>query len=331
MNPHRKVNREHWGLRGSVKSCRLQRIWCLNDDRTDTTFLEFRRDGACERWWNLDPRGLEWTHVNEYDSLNRLFVTRATGPSGWTQVRRYEYDSAGRLSRVLERNAQERERVAETYSYDTAGLKTHTRHLESGSCANVFLDVDGTDACFALRGAVAITTRYDAHGRPVTALFVNESDQIVNRVGLHYDEAGHLVDEASMSEPETESRTGLPRLPGLDEPFRRSFRYDEHGRRIETAYQRGPLGLHRTAVSYNEQGDESLTVSYDEDRAYDIDAKGQISTVPIRESIYQAWTRFRYLYDGHGNWLEQVIEGRTDPNQEWVVANIECRTITYFD
>ena len=330
MNPHRKVNREHWGLRDSVKTCRIQRIWCLNDDRTDTTFLEFRPDGACERWWNLDPRGLEWTQVNEYDSLNRLVATRTTGPSGWGQMRLYEYDCADRLSRVIERNAQGRERIAETYSYDTVGLKTHTRHLESGPCANMFLDIDGTDACFAHRGAVAITTLYDSHGRPITALFVNESDQIVNRVDLHYDAAGHLVEEGSMSEPEAES-TELPRFPGLDEPFRRSFLYDEHGRRIQTAYRLGPLGLHRTSVSYNEQGDESLTMSYDEDRAYDIDATGQISTVPIHESVYQTWTRFRYVYDGHGNWLEKVTEGRSDTNQKWVVANLEYRTITYFD
>src|SRR5438552_9431089 len=36
------VNREHWGLRGPVKSCRLQKTWHLKEAQSETTILEFR-------------------------------------------------------------------------------------------------------------------------------------------------------------------------------------------------------------------------------------------------------------------------------------------------
>jgi len=308
-------------------------MWYLKEKRSDTTILEFRRDGACERRWNRDPRGLEWTNLYEYDSWSRLVVTQAAGPHEWRDRRVYEYDTAGRISRVLARDSEGLERVAETYSYDATGLKTHTRYVDSDPRADVFRGVEGTDACFAARGAVAITTLFDAHDRPTTVLFVDQSDHIVNRVNLHYNDAGHLIEE---EEAARQSDEALPpestRFPGVsDQPMRRFFRYDEHGRRIEIVIPLGPLGVHRTFVSYNDEGDESLTISADDDREYEFEKEDQISNVPIRVNLHQSWVRFSYHYDLHGNWIEQVIEGCTDLDKEWVVETITYRTITYFD
>ncbi len=325
------VSREHWDLRGPVKSCVLRRRWYLGEEQSDTTILEFRRDGACERRWNRDPRGSEWSNVYEYDGSGRLIVATSEGPHGWRDTRVYEYDSAGRISRILARDAEGRGRVAETYSYDAAGLKTHTRHLESDICANVFWAVEGTDACFAARGAVAITTLFDAHDRPVTALFIDQADHIVNRVNLRYDEAGNLIEEQGIKETDEPLLLELTRLPGAsDGSTRRFFRYDERGRRIEIVAPSGPLGVHRKVIAYNEQGDKSRVISTDQDREYEIDEEGHISNVPIRVDVHESWTRFRYHYDAQGNWVEQLIEGRSDAAKEWVVDNITHRTIAYF-
>jgi len=326
------AKRAFWGLRGPVKSCRIGRVSypCFTGDKgghRSTTILEFRWDGVCERRCFRDHRGLEWTNVCEFDDLGHPMTTRAVGPDGWSETRVWEYDAAARIRRVLVRGADGRERVAESYGYDATGLKTQTRHLESEECGSGFWGIEGTDASLDARGAVAITTFFDAEDRATTALFRDRSDLIVNRVDLRYDDAGNLIEEEAMSEP---LPPGLAKLAGLgNEPMRRLFRYDERGRRIEMTIPFGPLGARKLVTSYNEHGDESRAFSYEEDREYEIDEGGHSSTAPVRVNVRRSWTRLSYRYDLHGNWIDQFVEGRTDADEEFFVSNRTYRTITY--
>ena len=332
MKAHGLVTRDNWGLRGPVQTCRLEQAWCSPPGQTDTTILEFRRDGACRRHWNRDPRGLEWIRLYRYDDLDRLVVTRATGPHGWTHARMCEYDSAGRISRVVARDAGGRERIADSYSYAAGRLEIHTRYLETETCAHTFWDVEGTDAFFPSCGAVAITTFFDARERPTTTLFLNQRGEILNRVLLRYDEAGNVIEEEAMPDPEEAGRRPedivIPGLAG--QPQRRFFRHDHHGRRIEIIIPHRLLGECRTSTIYNEQGDESFKTSLDLDRAYEVNADGCVAKIPFREVVRQCSTRIHYQYDVRGNWLERVVHGRSGADTEWVVETIVHRTLTYF-
>jgi hypothetical protein len=66
------TERDRWGLRGPVQSCRLQRTWyargcgadlCETEERGDTTLVEFHPNGALARRWHRNPDGSEWTSV----------------------------------------------------------------------------------------------------------------------------------------------------------------------------------------------------------------------------------------------------------------------------
>ena len=67
------TDRDHWGLRGPILRCRLQRTWgchtdlCETGDRSDTTILDFRPDGSLARRSHQNPDGSEWTSTYDYD------------------------------------------------------------------------------------------------------------------------------------------------------------------------------------------------------------------------------------------------------------------------
>jgi hypothetical protein len=304
----------------------------LTDEKGEqraTTTIEFREDGACELRRVHDPQGLEWMTVYEFDDAGRLTAMRADGPSGWSETRVFEYDSEARIRRVLVRSPGGNERVAESYAYDPAGLKTQTKYLDSNRSSEGFWAIEGTDACFAARGAVTITTYFDAEDRPTAALFRDRHDDIVNRVNLRYDSAGHLIEEEAMAEPMPPE---LRHFPGLDPgPMRRLFRYDDQGRRTEMIGPWGPLGVLRLTTSYNELGDESWVFSEDRDQEYDLDERGYpSSTAPTRVNVRRSWTRFNRLYDAQGNWTHLALETRTDADGDFCVSERMRRTITYF-
>ena len=75
------TERDRWGLRGPVRTCRLQRTWysrrcvgdaCETEERSDITTLEFRVDGSLARRWHHNPDGSDWTATYEYNDTGRL-------------------------------------------------------------------------------------------------------------------------------------------------------------------------------------------------------------------------------------------------------------------
>src|SRR5262249_35480705 len=135
------TDRDRFGLRGSVKFCQLQRTWysrgCRPDarqteERNDVTVVEFRPDGSLERRWykNPPPNSSEWTHFYDYNDGNQIMTERAEqgGPIKITKL--YEYDSAGRLSKIVMPDKNGQDRVAEIYSYDADGRKKKIVHID---------------------------------------------------------------------------------------------------------------------------------------------------------------------------------------------------------
>src|SRR5882724_211869 len=98
-------DRNRWGLRGPVHTCRIEREW--DNARGDVTEVDFRPDGAMLRRWVRNHDGSEWTTTHEYDSLGRLAVVRNMGGSGDVNESVHEYDDAGRLLRVLSDGREE--------------------------------------------------------------------------------------------------------------------------------------------------------------------------------------------------------------------------------
>jgi len=344
---------DRWVLRGPVQSCRLERTWfsrrcgaeaCETEEHADMSIVEFRPDGSLARQWHRNPDGSEWTTTFQYDHTGRLLNVQEENSSGLVSLQIYEYDTSGRLARLIARAKDGCERVAETYAYDTAGRKEKTLYVDlTMQRPNIHTTwgVEGSDSSYSAPGAATLTTVYDEREHPTEMLFHDVQGRLLSRVELRYDEGGHLVEEAQSRAEETLPRELLAKLnaeqletvrtlSGVAEPIRQLHRYDEQGRRSETRSQFGPLGIHRKTVAYNDHGDQSEEVFEHETRGYRIDEQGRLSERPTKESVRRSEARFRYNYDTHGNWVEKVIEGRGGVDQEFTLSSIERRMLAYY-
>ena len=136
------ADRDRFGLRGSVKLCETHRTWysrgcepsvCETEERSHVTTVEFRPDGSLERHWqkNPPPNSLEWTYFYEYRDDNQLAAMRFEQGSSVTFARRYEYDSAARLSHIIALDKEGNPRVAETYSYEAGERRKSSISIRS--------------------------------------------------------------------------------------------------------------------------------------------------------------------------------------------------------
>jgi YD repeat-containing protein len=345
---------DRWGLRGPVRSCRLQRTWysrrcgaelCETDEHGDTTIVEFRADGALARRWHHNPDGSEWTSMHEYNGAGQLVIVRTENTAGPVDVQRYEYDAAGRLVRLVARAQDGHDRIAETYEYDATGRKRKTLYVDLAAQrpdTHYSWGVEGTDCSYSAPGAATLTTSHNTRDQPTELLFHDTGGRPLSRVEFVYDEAGHLLEEAQTMEAEMlppgmlagMSPTHLDAMRALlaAGTLRRQHRYDARGHRIETSSSLfGPLGRDRRTMAYNNLGDQIEEISEDEHRDYSIDDQGRLSDSPTKESVSRSEARFHYEYDARGNWIKKTVEGRGGADQDFSVSIIEQRTLAYYD
>lgn len=347
------TDRDRWGLRGPVQSCQLERIWysrrcgadaCQTEEHRDTRIVEFRADGTLARQWHRNPDGSEYTTTFHYNHTGQLLNVRTENADGLVGLQTYEYDTAGRLARLIARAKDGGERVAETYAYDVARRKKKTLYVDltmQRPNTQTAWGVEGSDSCYSAPGSATLTTVYDDGEHPSELLFHDVAGRLLSRVEFRYDEGGHLVEEAQSRAEETlppellanlnaEQLATVRTLFGAAQPMRQIHRYDEHGRRSETRSQLGPLGKNRKTVVYNDHGDQTEEVFEHETREYGMDEQGRLSDSPTKESARRSEARFRYNYDTSGNWVEKVIEGRGGAAEDFTVTSVERRTLAYY-
>jgi YD repeat-containing protein len=344
------TDRDRWDLRGPVHTCRLERTLyvrrcgadaCETDERSDTAIVEFRADGAIARRTHINQDGSEWTSTHEHDPVGRLIHVRNANSSGPVSSQHYNYDSRGRLIRVIERKPDGRERIAEDHEYDDAGLKKKTQHVDDTLCdrGSFGWAIEGTDSIYSAAGATSLTTSDNAHGQPAELVLRNSAGRVLSRVEFAYDAAGHLISEEQTNLADLLPAEKLTEMTPakaaavhdlLSAGTTRQHRYDDRGRRIETHSPMGELGWSRYTMAYNERGDKIEQVSEDDSRAGDIDDEGRFIENRAEARMHRSEARFRYEYDSHGNWLTKVVEGRSGGDGEFEVSSRERRGLTYF-
>lgn len=253
----------------------------------------------------------------------------------------YEYDAAGRLARVVVRDPHGGGRVSEAYEYGATAGRTRTFYVDSRFHGeSVGFGCDGSDAIYSAPGAATVTTLYNARDLPTEMVFHDSGGRVLSRVDFLYDDAGHLVEESQIRfEPwlppdvlgglSPAQLDAVGQLLGVGAPERRLHRYDSRGQRIETLYS-GVFG--RQTVTYNEQGDESGSVSEFEDPGKaSIDDQGQITVSAPQKPVSRTEARFAYDYDVHGNWIKKVVQARGSVAQNFSTSSVEERTLTYYD
>ncbi|MBV8846243.1 MAG: hypothetical protein JO307_25840 [Bryobacterales bacterium] len=341
------TDRNRWNLRGLVKTCKIERTWfmtrcgadaCETETRNDVSALEFRPNGSLARHKHLNPDGSEHTTVYEYNQADLLTIVRAEHSSGDVHLQLYEYDQAGRLARLIMRSGAG-ERVTESYEYDQHGRKSKIIHVDQLGVRPNAWRVEGTDAFYSAPDAALVTTHYNERDQPAELLFHDSTGNLVSRVEFRYDGNLNLVEEeqttfADMLPPEATAQMNAAQREAVRHLFaaaRRSHRYDEHNRRIETRNQMGLLSEEHMSMFYNDRGDMIGQIVEAQDREFGMDDEGQLSPAPATERSRWSEARFTYEYDVQGNWVSKTSEGRNRPDADFTVHSIERRVNSYFD
>jgi YD repeat-containing protein len=317
------------------------------EERGDTAIVEFRPDGSLARRWHRNPDGSEWTAIYHYNGAGQLVTVRTENAAGPVDFQRYEYDSAGRVVRLIARAEGGSDRVAERCEYDATDRRTKTLYVDLAlqrPDTQYSWSVEDTDCSYSAPGAATLTTFHNARDQPTELLFRDAASHALSRVEFVYDETGHLLEEAQtiiadvlppgmlggMNEAQLEA---MRALLGAGGGFtRRLHRYDVQGHRIETRSSLfGPLGQDRKTMAYNSHGDQIEEISEDEQRDFSIDDQGRLSDDPTKASVNRSEARFHYDYDARGNWIRKVVEGRNGADQDFAVSIIEERTLGYDD
>jgi YD repeat-containing protein len=225
--------------------------------------------------------------VRQVDQLGRLLrVERDLDGDGVVdQVDRYDYDEQGRLIEVA--NAEGTER----YQLDGAGrIAVRERHV-AGS---------------PLVSSVVIT--YDEQGRPLR----ERSD--LEDVSYAYAAAGREVRERRVRAGDevpyldittTSDAAGRPLLQrGYNDhgEQRKTWRYDEQGRELETQWVRGGILILRTSMHYDADGRRDRQQQFDGQgrlvgvQSWTYDATGAEASQRTESLISNTWEEERYTY-----------------------------------
>jgi hypothetical protein len=182
-------------------------------------------------------------------------------------------------------------------------------------------------------------TVYDDGERPSEAVFYDANHSVVLRVAVARDAAGRVISEESRlgDKPHEQHLANVPaevsavfaQLFGPQQQLARTtYRYDDHGRRIERNRSLSRMSEHRTTWHYDQYDNPTLEVEDDVSREMHLDESGNLQ--PTQEKSSRHEVRFDYKYDVKGNWTERVVSVRYEANPEFQPSNIERREITYW-
>ena len=199
--------------------------------------------------------------------------------------------------------------------------------------------IEGGEGGYPAPGAVRMTTRYDLHGRAEEVIFENAAGEVVQHVRMTRDEAGRLlVEEANMpglappameSLPDEERRALASLLTVAAGTIRTTSVYDGGGRRIRQSREMGALSEETATFRYDISGflvEESRRTT---SREYALDEAG--APRQGADITRQHDSRYAYVFDAAGNWIERVINSRLSPGGDFAVVATERRTIDYWD
>lgn len=238
-----------------------------NGRTTTTTY-----DAASPTLTTTDPAGR--ASIKTFDGHGRVTRVEATGQASIS----YEYDSAGRISRLVEGEGEEARATAfvydgrgdlaqridplggtTAYTYDAVG-RLLTETLPTGHVLRYAYDANGNRIAAVDAQGVTTIYEYDAQNRPVAA--IRNPEEIAVRTELSYDAAGNLVeqvDDAGADRLNLTTRysyapvgTSGYAVASVTDPLgaTTSYSYDQAGDLREVTDPRG----RSTVMSYTPQG-----------------------------------------------------------------------------
>jgi YD repeat-containing protein len=350
-------DRDKAGLRGPVKTVLNEQPFTNADGQQFhmSTTTEYAPDGRVleQRMGNSD--GSIWVTSYTYHADGRLLKT-ASGKAGSAADSQttYLYDDARRLVGV-----ESGDSVKVSYRYDEKGRKSviesyGTKPLPPNTAYAAHWE--GTDLGFAPYPGGTLTTSYNGEGVATGAELHDAEGTLMGHIVRKFNAEGRvIVEEQAADAPHvnvaeelwsklnTESKLNPEQLKSVGAMIAGmqnsviSYSYDAQGRETERHRSGGIFGEQVTVTSYNDHGDKAserqTTVMRSDTGPWQLTESGafipQGKPNPPQPPI-SSETQYTYQYDQYGNWTEQTIVSRSQPDEAFQPGTVIRRKLTYY-
>ncbi len=287
-----------------------------------------------------NSEGSEWGTSYIYDSSGVLLGAKSEEGGEIRSECVYRYDDLGRMRSISWSHAPDN---PVTFHYDGNGRKTKVQNSRpeeyKPNCSAGGSPFEAADRAPNLPGGGSARTSYDERGRPIEVEVFDSHGELVSRAVRIYDEQGRIAQERQiLDDPLTiipaESRARALEtaggsaedlrsqiallMAGQTGPYSVAYFYDAQGhikQMIRQMFSRGET----INYSYNEKGDLALEIT----RSSATGAEGPA------DSGYSE-TRYPYLYDHAGNWIEKASSSRQSQDGALQSTLKVSRALEYF-
>jgi YD repeat-containing protein len=339
------------GLRGPVKTVLNEQTFSGVDGHQFLTSktTEYAPDGRILELRIGNPDGSIWVTSYTYYADGRLLktVSGKVGSAADSQTT-YLYDDARRLVGV---EAGDNDRV--TYQYDEKGRKSIIESYGSRSLPpNTAYEPhwEGTDLGFAPYSGGTLTTSYNEQGVAAGAELHNADGTLLGHIERKFDSEGRIIAEDQAADapqinlpeefqsklnPEQMKSVGAM-IAGMQNSVI-SYSYDAQGRVTERHRSGGVFDEQATVTTYNDYGDKAserqTTVMRSDTGPWNLTEAGAF--VPAGkpnppQPPLSSETQYAYQYDQYGNWTEQTIVSRSQPDETFRPGTVIRRKLTYY-
>jgi YD repeat-containing protein len=345
------TDRDKAGLLGPVKTVRNEQTFSGADGQqflTSTT-TEYAPDGRIleQRIGNSD--GSIWVVSYTYHADGRLLKTDSGNPgSAADSQTTYLYDDTRRLVGV-----ESGDNLKMRYQYDEKGRKSVTESYDSKPLPPNVAYVphwEGTDLGFVPYPGGTLTTSYDEQGVATDAQLHSADGTLLGHIVRKFDAEGRIIAEEQAADApqvnlpeEIRSKLNPEQMKSVGAMFAGmqnsviSYSYDAQGRVTERHRSGGVFGEQVTVTTYNDHGDKAsereTMVMRSDTGPWDLTEAGAFvpsgkPTPPLPPSSSE--TQYAYQYDQYGNWTEQTIVSRSQPDEAFRPGTVIRRKVSYY-
>jgi YD repeat-containing protein len=344
-------DRDKAGLRGPVKTVLNEQTFSGADGQQFLTSMttEYAPDGRILELRIRNSDGSIWITSYTYYADGRLLKTASgkAGPAVDSQTT-YLYDDARRLVRV-----ESGDNGKVSYQYDEKGRKSIIESYGSRSLppSKAYAPHwEGTDLGFAPDPGGTLTTSYNEQGVATGAELHDADGTLVGHIVRKFDAQGRIISEEQAADapqvnlpeefrsklnPEQMKSVGTM-IAGMQNSVI-SYSYDAQGRVTERHRSGGVFGEQVTITTYNDHGDKSTEretmVMRPDTGPWNLTDAGAFIPAgkpnPPQPPL-SSETQYTYQYDQYGNWTEQTIVSRSQPDEAFRPGTVMRRKLTYY-
>jgi YD repeat-containing protein len=339
------------GLRGPIKTVLEEQPFSGADTQQllTTSTTQYAPDGRILEQRTGSSDGSEWIMSYTYYPDGRLLkIVSGKANSAPSSETTYLYDGAQRLIGM-----KWGDKIQVRYQYDEKGRKSVIESYDSKPLppnTAYAAHWEGTDLGFAPYPGGTFTTSYDERGVATGAELHDAEGTLVGHIVRKFDSEGRVIAEEQVADapqvslPE-EFRSKLnpeqmksvrAMMAGMQNTVI-SYSYDAQGRVTERHRTGGVFGQQVTVTSYNDHGDKAserqTTVMRSDTGPWQLTEAGAFipegkPNSPQPPLSFE--TQYVYQYDQYGNWTEQTIVSRSQPDEAFGPGAVIRRKLTYY-